>query len=142
MIFFGIQNDREWQAFCEKVLAQPELAHDARFATNPQRFAHAEALVAVIEARFASMNTPELGALLEAAGIANARLNSVEQFLDHAAASRARARYRGRYPLRAVMSFFPPFIAAGMQARMGAVPALGEHNAKILAELGFDEVKP
>lgn len=141
-IFFGIQNDREWQAFCEKVLAQPDLAHDQRFATNPQRFTHAEALVAVIEARFASMNTPELGALLEAAGIANARLNSVEQFLDH-----PQLHERGRItevdtPCGPVMSFFPPFIAAGMQARMGRVPALGEHNATILAELGFNEGRP
>lgn len=136
-IFFGIQSDREWQAFCQKVLAQPELAMDYRFATNPQRFAHAEALVGVIEARFAEMSMAELGRLLEAAGIANARLNSVQQFLDHPQLHERKRITEVDTPCGPVMSFLPPFIAAGMQARMGPVPGLGEHNESILAELGF-----
>ncbi len=137
IIFFGIQNEREWQAFCQKVLAQPELTSDPRFATNPQRFAHAEALVAVIEARFAAMGTPALGALLEATGIANARLNSVEQFLDHPQLHERKRITEIGTPCGPVMSFLPPFISAGMQARMGPVPGLGQHNDSILAELGF-----
>lgn len=136
-IFFGIQSDREWQIFCDRVLAQSELASDPRFATNPQRFAHAEALVAVIEARFAAIDTPALGALLEAAGIANARLNSVEQFLDHPQLHARNRITEVGTPCGPVMSFLPPFISAGMQARMGSVPALGEHSESILAELGF-----
>ena len=40
----AIQNEREWQAFCEKVLGQPALATDARFDTNAKRNAAREAL--------------------------------------------------------------------------------------------------
>lgn len=137
IVFFGIQNEREWHVFCQEILAQPGLANDARFATNPQRFANVEALVRVIETHFTAMTTPQLSARLEAAGIANARLNSVEQFLDH-----PQIRMRNRITevgtqYGPVMSFLPPFISAGMQARMGPVPALGEHSAAILAELGL-----
>lgn len=141
IIFFGIQNDREWLAFCQMVLAQPELAYNSRFATNPQRFAHSEELVALIEVRFAVMNMPELGALLEAASIANARLNSVEQFLNHPQLLERKRITEVVTPCGSVMSFLPPFISAGMQARMGPVPGLGEHNEFILDELGFSASK-
>ena len=33
-LMLGIQNEREWAAFCVKVLARPELAKDARFASR------------------------------------------------------------------------------------------------------------
>ena len=34
VVFFGIQNEREWQKFCEVVLERPELARDERFSSN------------------------------------------------------------------------------------------------------------
>lgn len=136
-IFFGIQSDREWQAFCHKVLARPDLASDPRFATNPQRFAHFEDLLPLIEGVFATRTTPDVGAQLEAAGIANARLNSVEDFLNHPQLhDRGRVTQVGS-PFGPVMSFLPPVIAQGMAPRMGPVPELGQHSAAILAELGF-----
>ena len=91
----------------------------------------------MIEARFAAMTTPDLGALLEATGIANARLNSVEQFLDHPQLHGRKRITEIGTPCGPVMSFLPPFISAGMEARMGPVPGLGQHNESILAELGF-----
>ena len=33
----GLQNEREWAVFCDKVLQQPELAADPRFSTNTRR---------------------------------------------------------------------------------------------------------
>ncbi len=36
-VMLGIQNEREWQAFCDKVLQQPALATDARFAGTATR---------------------------------------------------------------------------------------------------------
>ena len=52
-VMLGLQNEREWAAFCEKVLRQPELAADARFASNTRRNAHREALRALIVEAFA-----------------------------------------------------------------------------------------
>ena len=44
VVYLGIQNEREWVAFCEKVLLQPELATDARFSGNAKRSQAREAL--------------------------------------------------------------------------------------------------
>ena len=44
VVYLGLQNEREWVAFCDQVLCRPELARDARFDSNPQRIQHLEAL--------------------------------------------------------------------------------------------------
>jgi formyl-CoA transferase len=36
-VMLGLQNEREWKAFCDKVLRQPQLATDPRFDANPRR---------------------------------------------------------------------------------------------------------
>jgi itaconate CoA-transferase len=33
-VMLGLQNEREWQVFCSRVLEQPALATDPRFAIN------------------------------------------------------------------------------------------------------------
>ncbi len=40
----GLQNEREWKAFCEVVLRRPELVDDPRFAGNAARVAERDAL--------------------------------------------------------------------------------------------------
>src|SRR5580658_4165659 len=36
-VMLGLQNEREWAVFCEKVLGRPELTVDPRFSTNSRR---------------------------------------------------------------------------------------------------------
>src|SRR5262249_53459064 len=48
-VFLAIQNVREWTRFCADVLGRPDLASDARFATNPLRVRHRAALHEAIE---------------------------------------------------------------------------------------------
>ncbi len=137
IVFFGIQNEREWSKFCAEVLEAPELALDSRFHSNPARLENREALHEIIEARFAAWNSGEVLDRLEAAAIANARLNDVEAFLQH-------PQLHARNRIRTVESeagpqdvFLPAVTIPGVEPVMGKVPALGEHNAKILAELGL-----
>ena len=40
-------------------------------------------------------------------------------------------------PAGPITSWLPPGVSDAYEARMGAVPALGEHTDAILAELGF-----
>jgi crotonobetainyl-CoA:carnitine CoA-transferase CaiB-like acyl-CoA transferase len=138
-VFFGIQNEREWQAFCAKVLQEPALAADARFASNPARLENREALEVRITAGFAGWTSDEVLARLEAAAIANARLNDVRAFLDH-----PQLHARGRVTEvgsegGAQTVFLPAITIPGVAPVMGAVPALGAHTGAILAELGLDE---
>ncbi len=138
MVFLGIQNEREWARFCAEVIERPALASDPRFDTGKQRIANREALDREIEAAFAGLSAAAIIERLEAAGIANARLNTVEQFGAHAQLA-ARGRWRevesSAGPVRALI---PPATIAGVEPRMDRIPALGAHTDAILAELGYD----
>jgi itaconate CoA-transferase len=140
-VFLSIQNDREFERFCDKVLGNAELARDPRFATGPARYANRDATHAEIERVFARLTAAEVIDRLEAAGIANARLNTMEEFWSHPQLE-ARQRWREvgspHGPLQALL---PPFNISGFEARMGPLPALGEHTRPILAELGFAEAE-
>ncbi|MCZ8100506.1 MAG: CaiB/BaiF CoA-transferase family protein [Burkholderiales bacterium] len=136
-VFFGIQNDREWKGFCTQVLGDAALAADERFAGNPQRMANRDALQALIEARFAALSGDDVVRLLDDAGIANARMNDVKDFLAHPQLH-ARGRIREvASPTGPQPSFLPPVTIPGLTPRMDPIPAVGEHNAAILEELGL-----
>src|SRR5687768_16197532 len=75
-VYLGLQNEREWARFCDQVLEQPSLALDPRFSSNSARVAHQDELTAMITAAFARSTAAAVVERLEAAGIANARMNS------------------------------------------------------------------
>jgi crotonobetainyl-CoA:carnitine CoA-transferase CaiB-like acyl-CoA transferase len=136
-VFFGIQNAREWAALCAQVLDDATLADDPRFCTNPRRMENREVLEALIERHFATMTSEQVLERLDRAAIANAHLNDVEAFLEH-----PQLRKRGRVtkvgsPCGEVTSFLPALTIPGVAPVMGPVPAVGEHTASILAELGL-----
>src|SRR6266567_1644840 len=76
-VMLGLQNEREWKLFCERVLMQPELAADERFASNSKRTAARDALREVIVAAFAKLTAAQVIERLESAGIANAQMNTL-----------------------------------------------------------------
>lgn len=140
VVFFGIQNDREWQSFCSSVLGEAAIATDPRFATPSARLENRDALEALIEQSFARLTDREVMERLDRAAIANANLNSVEDFLAHPQLH-ARGRVRDvASPAGPVMSFLPAVTIPGREPVMGAVPALGQHSAAILAELGYADL--
>ncbi|WJV50212.1 CaiB/BaiF CoA transferase family protein [Streptomyces flavofungini] len=139
-VLLSVQNEPEWAALCEDFLGRPELTTDPRFADGSARVAHREELDAVIQARFAELTGEEAAALLDAAKIANAGVNSVPDFLDHPALTE-RGRWRdvvlpGAAP--DVQALVPPADLSGVSPRMDPVPGVGEHTERILAELGRD----
>ncbi|WP_116321653.1 CaiB/BaiF CoA transferase family protein [Cupriavidus sp. P-10] len=138
-VFFGIQNEREWQGFCARVLEDTAIAVDSRFNTNPNRLANHAELEAVITERFAKWSSEEVAERLEAASIANARLNDVAEFLQH---PQLHERDRIRTvdsPVGPLQVFKPPLIIDGIEPVLGPVPAVGEHTDRVLVELGLSE---
>jgi itaconate CoA-transferase len=138
-VYLGLQNDREWARFCVQVLERPDLISDPRFISNSERVEHQEALDAIIGEAFTQLTAEEAVGRLDAAQIANARMNSVREFLDHpqlAARNRWRQIESPAGPLRALV---PPFNLEGLDVPMGPVPSIGQHTDAILNELGFDE---
>ncbi|MDE2629165.1 MAG: CoA transferase, partial [Burkholderiales bacterium] len=136
-VMLGLQNEREWQQFCTKVLGRPELASDARFNANARRVAHKPALQALIDEVFAVLTIDDVIARLDDAQIANASVNTMADVWAHAQLQ-ARARWvQVPTPAGPVPALRPPGMPASFDARMDAVPALGQHAQAILAELGY-----
>jgi formyl-CoA transferase len=135
-VVLGVQNDREWRSLCAVVLDDPDLADDPRFVTNSARVEHRAELNALIGTRLAALDTDAASALLDEAGIANARLNQVRDFLDHPVLEK-RERWRPvDVPGGTIAALRPPVDIAGVEPVMGPVPALGAHTDAILRELG------
>jgi itaconate CoA-transferase len=136
-VLLGLQNEREWAAFCEKVLGRPELAQQERFSSNSRRSAAREELNRIIVAAFADLTAEEVVARLDAANIANARANTMHEVWNHPqleARNRWRAVETQNGPVPALL---PPGSRSDAETRMDPVPALGEHTDRILAELGY-----
>jgi len=136
-VMLGLQNEREWAAFCKTVLRQPDLAADGRFSSNTLRVANKEALRVLIVTAFASLSRDQVIERLEQASIANAGVNTMSDVWAH-----PQLAQRGRWrevdstagPLPALI---PPATSSAFQARMDRIPALGENSRAILAELGY-----
>ena len=101
LVIFGIQNEREWVTFCAKVMDRPELATDPRFRDNNARRERRVELTALIEDYFADMTSIEVVQKLDAAGIANGRLNEPARCLGPRPVQRARPLARDRHAGRA-----------------------------------------
>ena len=136
-VFLSIQNERELARFCDQVLGNGALARDPRFSSGPARLRNRESMHAEIGKVFEKLTASQVVERLERAEIANARLNTMQEFWEH-----PQLAARGRWaevdtqagPIRAMK---PPFNLSGFEPRMEAIPALGEHSRKILAELGY-----
>ena len=136
-VMLGVQNEREWAAFCAAVLQAPALAADPRFDSNIRRVANRDALTQRIAAAFATVTAAEAETRLAAAGIAYARVRDMAGLWDHPQLA-ARGRWRTiASPAGPLPALLPPAGSDAFTPRMDPVPALGEHTATNLAELGY-----
>jgi len=135
-VMLGLQNEREWRIFCEKVLKQPALADEADFSSNSLRVANRDRLRGLIVGVFSKMTIDQVVQYLEDAGIANARVNEMKDVWAH---PQLKARNRWTEvgsPVGALPALIPPATNNQFEARMDPIPAIGEHTRAILKELG------
>ena len=136
-VFLSIQNEREFERYCDAVLLNSELKSNPKFSSGPVRAANRNAMHEEIDRVFSKLTAAKILERLDAADIANARLNSMQEFWDHPQLE-ARGRWREvGTPAGPIDAMQPPFNMDGFEPRMDAVPALGAHSTAILAELGF-----
>lgn len=138
-VILGLQNEREWRVFCEEVLGQAALVDDPRFAGNSLRSTHREALGELIRAAFAALTTDEVVRRLDAAQIANGRMNDTAALWDH-----EQLRARGRWteigsPVGPIPAMLPPGRQTAFDYRMDPIPSVGEHTVGILHGLGYGD---
>jgi itaconate CoA-transferase len=136
-VMLGLQNEREWLPFCAQVLQRPALAGDPRFASNAQRNANRASLRALIVENFAALTAAQVIERLDAAQIANARLNTMAEVWRHPQLAARGRRTEVGSPAGPLPTLKPPGLPDDAEARMDPIPALGEHSESILAELGY-----
>ena len=135
-VMLGLQNEREWRAFCDIVLQDAALATDPRFDSNARRNAHREELRSLIHAAFAPLSTDAVLRRLDDAQIANARMNSMADVWSHPQLA-ARGRWaQVETPAGPVLALLPPGRNSTFDYRMDPIPAVGAHTDAILRALG------
>ena len=135
-VMLGLQNEREWKAFCEGVLQNATLASDPRFDSNARRNEHREALQAIILDAFGKLTTDQVLVRLDHAQIANARMNDMAGVWSH---PQLQARHRWQTvgsPVGDIPALLPPARSNAFDYRMDPIPALGQHTEVILRDLG------
>ncbi|GAK04328.1 L-carnitine dehydratase/bile acid-inducible protein F [Geomicrobium sp. JCM 19037] len=133
-IFIGIQNNREWQVFCEQILEDDTLYSDSRFLDNAQRVENQEILRSIIEQKLQTVPAAEVIEKLDRAKIANANLNDMKAFKDH-----PQLKDRNRWtqvdsPVGLVDALLPPINSKDFDVVMKPIPKVGEHTGKLREE--------
>jgi itaconate CoA-transferase len=136
LVVVSLQNDREWTRMATSVLERPELAADPRFATNAARVANRDELDGLLGAVVQKLTIDEALELLEGAGIACARINTVAELVAHPQLTERHRWARVGSPVGEIPTLLPPGISSTWTPALGAVPALGEHTDALLHELG------
>ena len=139
-MFLAAPRPREWEALVE-ALGRPDLAADARFATEATRLEHDDALVATLAELFATRPASEWEAHLTAAGVA-----CVEAF------DASHSEFTCTDPVLRETGLvvevehprFGPILRAGPPVALSETPGrvapgclIGQHTEAILTELGY-----
>ena len=139
VVMLGLQNEREWAVFCDKVLRRPDLQADARFSSGPRRSSAREELYRIIVEVFSKLTAEQIVERLDEAQIGNARMNDMRDVWEHAQL-RARRRWVDiDTPAGQVKAMLPPGMPDSFEPRMDPIPAIGQHTEAILGELGYDQ---
>jgi itaconate CoA-transferase len=138
-VMLGVQNEREWRVFCDKILEKPELKSDPRFSTNSLRAENRCDLHKAISEAFANLTSAEVFERLESAQIANSRINQIKDVWSHVQLKERKRWVEIDSPVGKLPALLPPGMPDGFAANMGPIPKLGEHTDSILAELGYDD---
>ena len=133
-VLFGLQNEREWDAFCRTVLDRDDLAADEDLRSNAGPCGHARRRSnAAIDAVLSRLDTAEAMRRLEAAHIGTASVNDMAGLWDHPQLA-ARDRWREVGTPAGTLPALVPLTGEGWRPRMDAVPGLDAHGAALRAE--------
>ncbi|MES2602099.1 MAG: CaiB/BaiF CoA-transferase family protein [Pseudomonadota bacterium] len=125
-ILISIQSEREWKAFCAKVIGMPDLPNDPRFGSMVERVRNRKLTDDTVAAAFAGLTRDELMKRLADADIAFAEVNTMESLSSHPHLRRIDVDS----PNGVVSYPAPAAIIIGETRTYGAIPAIGTHSVE------------
>jgi crotonobetainyl-CoA:carnitine CoA-transferase CaiB-like acyl-CoA transferase len=128
----SIQNEREWANFCERVLLRPEVATDARFASNNIRTGNRAELEEIIQGVFAGLTYGQAVDRLTEAQTAYGAINSVHDLIEHPQLRTRPMEVNGRIAQVPAT----PYRTEWDDPAYPAVPGIDQHGARIREEFG------
>ena len=137
IIMLGLQNEREWEVFCQFVLEQPNLICDPRFENSTLRSQNREYLKELIQNLFSHLTAEKICQKLDDTKIAYANVNSVIDVWNHPQLAALDRIIPIQTPAGIVSGFKPPGNNNAFEPSLSPVPALGEHTKQILEELNY-----
>lgn len=138
-VILGVQNDREWEAFCKIVLQDSALSELPEFMNNTLRSKNRKKLQGIILDVFKHLTQTEVINRLELANIANAHVNEMQDVWHHPQLE-ARQRWTATdTPIGLVPTLKPVGRKNDEDYQIRPVPYLGEHTQMILGELGYSK---
>jgi glutaryl-CoA transferase len=135
----AVGSERQWPRLCT-ALGLPDLAADARFATNGDRVERRAELRPILAARFAERPTADWATALDAAEIPWGAIADLATAFASPEAAALDMTVEVEHPALGALR------QVGMPLRFGATPGairtppplLGEHTDEILGEAGYD----
>lgn len=134
-LVIAIQNEHEWKNFCEKVLIRPDLLEDARCKDNATRVANRDFVDSAVAEVFSQSSSGDMTDRLMAAQIAFARVNSVQDLIEHPQLRTHAMPVHGQ-PVEVPAL---PWIVPWVRESFPEAPALDAHGAQIRREFCSDD---
>jgi itaconate CoA-transferase len=133
----AVQNDGQWRRLCAIVLRRPDLADDPRFKTNELRLKYRDEFEPLLESLLADDTRASVEARLVEADVPFGTVNSVEDVLQHPQLEARERWFEIQSPVGELRAFHHPMNIVGLERPASSVPAIGEHTAQVLRELGL-----
>ncbi|HLI15868.1 MAG TPA: CaiB/BaiF CoA-transferase family protein [Acidimicrobiales bacterium] len=124
----------DWERFCTRVVRRPEWLDDLRFADAPSRRANRSELEALVEAAFREEPADVWLERLQAAGLPHGEVRTIASVLSHPQLLARRMFVEATSPVGTLPIVRFPL---GSPDAPRHIPALGEHSAQVLAEIGY-----
>ena len=139
-IFLAVVSDTQWALFCE-AFGLAELRADARLASNNDRVRARDWLIPALRERLAPRPAAEIAAVFEAQGLPFAPITRPEQLMDdpHLLATGGLAPLTLPDGRETRVPLLPLSLDGRRLGLREQPPALGQHNRRLLAELGYSE---